>query len=286
MDVSRTSLVSTTRDLVEEANDLVDRARALQEGEATDDSTLTEDYHSWYAACLAILDDDLGERFRKEFDGNWLSPRIRGFLESPKMRSMLFDLTEPEKRLPAMSEWQHPVETAFVGPIRAQQLLLREQAARRGGATVVSVDVLLAALRRFSRYVRPLVERRRGRAGIELANEYDVQDAVEALLSSLFDDVRPEEHTPSHAAGSSSIDFLVPAARLAVEVKMTRPSLRARDLVDELAVDIERYRSHPDVALLIAFVYDPLGAIRNRAGFEQDLKRGDGPLQVHVVVVG
>ena len=280
--------MSTIEELLALAVSFEARARLLQdESGPDDDAGLAEEYQAWLAECLAILDDDLRQRHRGEYEGTTWSPKIRAFLEAPRQRSMLYDLAEPDRRLPGLSGWQHPVEKSFIAPLRAQRQLLREHDARRASSTGAPPhDIVVAAFRRFPRFIRPLLERRRAGPVLQIRNEYDVQDAVEAILSVLFDDVRPEEATPSHAAGSAAIDFLVPEARLAIEVKMTRPSLRPRTIVDELTADIERYRRHPEVECMIAFIYDPIGSIRNRTGFEHDLERTGGPLLVRVVIVG
>lgn len=69
----------------------------------------------------------------------------------------------------------------------------------------------------------PLVVRRRGRPEFRVEDEYDLQDLVESLLRFLYNDVRPEERTPSYAGSSSVMDFLLRDDGVAVEVKATRP---------------------------------------------------------------
>lgn len=272
----------TTQDLLVDASAFETRARSIQDSpELPDDAGLAEDYQQWFAECLAVLPGDLSERFRGEYEGSSFSPKIRSFLESPRRLNPLF---EPDTPLPGFTSWLHPVDRCFAGPLLAQRQLLRESIARRGRD---EPDVpLVAVLRRLPRLIKPLVDRRRGAAPFRIDNEYDVQDVIEALLGALFDDVRAEEPTPSHAAGGARIDFLIPRARIAIEVKMTRPTLRPRTVADELAIDIERYRSHPNVDTLIALVFDPPNTIRNRAGFEEDLQRTGPPLTVCVIVVG
>ena len=64
-------------------------------------------------------------------------------------------------------------------------------------------------------------------------DEYDVQDLMHAILRLHFDDVRPEEWTPSYAGKSSRIDFLLPGERTIIEVKMTRHGLGQKEVADE-----------------------------------------------------
>lgn len=46
-------------------------------------------------------------------------------------------------------------------------------------------------------------------ARVQGGDEYDLQDLVESLLRFLYNDVRPEERTPSYAGSSSVMDFLL-----------------------------------------------------------------------------
>jgi REase_DpnII-MboI len=72
-------------------------------------------------------------------------------------------------------------------------------------------DVVLieCLLRRFQRSARQLRHRYADRPGFHINDEYDVQDLLHAFLRALFDDIRPEEYTPSYAGGASRMDFLL-----------------------------------------------------------------------------
>lgn len=72
---------------------------------------------------------------------------------------------------------------------------------------------------RFSNVVYHLNDRYNGRDTIGIQDEYDVQDVLNALLRIHFNDVRPEEGTPSHAGSSSRIDFLLKDEKIGIEVK-------------------------------------------------------------------
>jgi hypothetical protein len=54
---------------------------------------------------------------------------------------------------------------------------------------------------------RQLRKRHRDRATLIIADEYDVQDLLHALLRLEFDDVRPEENTPSYAGAELGWTF-------------------------------------------------------------------------------
>jgi len=66
-----------------------------------------------------------------------------------------------------------------------------------------------------------------------------------ALLRLFYDDIREEPWTPSYAGGASRMDFFLREIGTAMETKMARPTLSARQLGDELIVDIERYSNYP-----------------------------------------
>jgi hypothetical protein len=138
---------------------------------------------------------------------------------------------------------------------------------------------------RFHLVAKQLRTRHADRDSLIVADEYDVQDLLHALLRVHFDDIRPEEWTPSYAGSSSRVDFLLKEEQIIVEVKKTRESLKARHVGEQLIVDIERYRVHPDCKRLICFVYDPEGWVNNPRGLESDLNRKDEDLEVKVLIV-
>jgi hypothetical protein len=137
---------------------------------------------------------------------------------------------------------------------------------------------------RFHAVARQLQHRHSGRETITVNDEYDVQDLLHGILRLHFDDIRAEEWTPSYAGGSSRADFLLKAEEIVIEVKKTRPSMKPKDLGEELIIDLVRYGSHPNCKALVCFVYDPEGRIGNPAGIERDLERHGGPLKVKVII--
>ncbi|MBA2764434.1 MAG: hypothetical protein H0U42_07070 [Thermoleophilaceae bacterium] len=140
-------------------------------------------------------------------------------------------------------------------------------------------------VRRLPDFLAPLAERHAGRPAFVIEDEYDLQDLLHGLLALHFDDVRPEDYAPERAGGRSRIDFVLKNERLVVETKMTRARLGAKEIGEQLIIDIERYRSHPDCAALLAVVYDPDQRIVNRRGLEADLSGTRDGLVVRVVVV-
>lgn len=137
---------------------------------------------------------------------------------------------------------------------------------------------------RFHLVARRLRSRYDSRPTLEVEDEYDVQDLLHALLLLDFDDVRREEWTPSYAGGSARMDFLLKPQQTVIEVKKTRKGLEARQIGDELLIDIGRYTVHPDCKTLICFIYDPEGRLGNPRGLETDLGKAHGTLAVRVII--
>ncbi len=137
---------------------------------------------------------------------------------------------------------------------------------------------------RFHLVVRQLKARYNDRETLAVEDEYDVQDLLHSLLTLHFDDIRPEEWTPSYAGGCSRMDFLLKQEKIVIEVKKTRKTLKAKEVGEQLIIDITKYKGHPDCTKLICFVYDPEGWIANPRGIENDLNREDGELPIKVLI--
>jgi hypothetical protein len=137
---------------------------------------------------------------------------------------------------------------------------------------------------RFHLAARQLRSRHDARETIDIKDEYDVQDLFHALLTLEFNDIRPEEWTPSYAGGASRVDFLLKQEQIVVEIKKTRKDLKAKDIGEQLIVDIGRYKIHPDCKTLICFVYDPDGWIANPRGIENDLNGEHEGVGVKVII--
>ena len=140
-------------------------------------------------------------------------------------------------------------------------------------ATTNTLARVIQLCERFHRVALRLRSRHDGRTPFEIKDEYDVQDLLDALLQTDFDDVRREERSPSHAGSSPAIDFLLKAEQLGIEAKMARPSMSAKTLGDELLADVGRYAEHPDCRTLVCFVYDPEARLKNPRGLERDLEK-------------
>jgi hypothetical protein len=147
-----------------------------------------------------------------------------------------------------------------------------------------AIAVVTTLCRRFHLFTRQIQSRHGGQPTVEFNDEYDVQDAMHALLRLHFDDVRAEECTPSYAGNSSRMDFLLKRQQVVVEVKMTRKGLDQKEIVNQLTEDKERYRAHPDCRALVCFAYDPAGICQNPTALEDDVSVCEGEFRVVVVV--
>jgi hypothetical protein len=147
-----------------------------------------------------------------------------------------------------------------------------------------AVAIVSSILGRFPLFARQCEDRHNNRAPFLVTDEYDVQDLLHAILKLHFDDVRPEEWTPSYAGNSSRTDFLLKKEQIVIEVKMTRKGLDQKELANQLIIDKARYKTHPDCKTLVCFVYDPDGKCHNPSGLEADLADEVGTPKVIVVV--
>ena len=137
---------------------------------------------------------------------------------------------------------------------------------------------------RFHLVAKQIRLRHDNRPALEVKDEYDVQDLFHALLFTAFDDVRKEESTPSYAGGASRIDFILKQDRIAVEIKKTRKGLAAKELGEQLLIDLQKYKGHPDCQTLFCLVYDPEDRIVNPRGIENDLSGPKSGLDVQVFI--
>lgn len=145
------------------------------------------------------------------------------------------------------------------------------------------LEIVVKGLRRA---MHPLTHRRKGVQPLSFGNEYDVQDLLHALLRPWISDIRPEEFTPSYAGSSTRMDFLLPAHELVIETKIVRDRSHAKKVGDELIIDIEHYRKHPNCKSLWCVIYDPDQLITNAQGLKADLEgqRSSKEGEVHVRV--
>jgi hypothetical protein len=118
------------------------------------------------------------------------------------------------------------------------------------------------------------IKRRYGsRETITINDEYDVQDAMLAILKLFVDDIRPEDYVPSYAGRNSRVDFLLPQHGVVIETKMTNKGLSDKQIGEQLIIDFERYKHQPGYNHLVCFVYDKESHITNPYGLINDLEK-------------
>ena len=149
-------------------------------------------------------------------------------------------------------------------------------------------ELLLVVLKNLRRAMYPLAHRRKGAVALTFSSEYDIQDLLHALLRPWINDIRPEEYTPSYAGSSTRMDFLLPVQKTVIEAKFVRDADHAKRIGNELIVDIEHYRKHPDCGVLWCVIYDPEHLIRNPEGLKElegTRTAKDGTVEVRVLIV-
>ncbi len=197
--------------------------------------------------------------------------RVEGALEQNGLRYFRFGRVLPQGNLPGEASTEGAfVHQQPVKPAHVEELLER-------------------VVRGLRRAMHPLTHRRKGAQPLSFNSEYDVQDLLHALLRPWVNDIRPEEFTPSYAGSSTRMDFLLPAHSLVIETKIVRDRGHAKRVGDELIIDIEHYRKHPDCKTLWCVVYDPEHLITNAPGLKNDLdgprKSRDGEVVVKTLVL-
>ena len=151
-------------------------------------------------------------------------------------------------------------------------------------AQVNDLDLVVTLCRRFPRFADTMRARQRGRTPFGINDEYDLQDLMHAILRLHFEDVRPEEYTPSYAGNHSRVDFHLPRSRLVIEAKMTRSGLSQKEVINQLLIDVGRYSTMDGVDTLVCVVYDPDRHCTNPQGIEADVENAGSRLNVKVVV--
>ena len=178
-----------------------------------------------------------------------------------------------------------PTHCSGCGKAFPWAVLKAKLAGSAGSQALDALAVVEQVCGRFHLIARQIKSRHSNRETLVVNDEYDVQDLLHTLLHIYFDDIRREEWTPSYAGGSSRVDFLLKNEQIIIEVKKTRATLKARELGDELLIDCQRYRAHPDCKCLLCFVYDPEGWISNPRGLENDLSKRNDDFEVKAIIV-
>lgn len=190
-------------------------------------------------------------------------------------------LTERKRQVKAVISWAQEIE-------RAIDEILIEYGLKPKTPFIAVKDphsIIEQIFQRFSVVANQLRYRHEGRSTIEINDEYDVQNFLHSLLRIYFDDIRAEEHAPSYAGVNPRLDLLLKKEQIVIELKKTRPGLSTKKLRDDLIIDKEQYKTHPDCKFLYCFVYDPERKVKNAPGFMRDLSGIAYGFETKVVVV-
>lgn len=136
-----------------------------------------------------------------------------------------------------------------------------------------SVDTILKIINKFHNSVQQIKERHEDRTTITINDEYDMQDYLYAILVLFFDDIRKEDPIRKYAGASSRIDFFIPKEKIGIETKYATNKLKDKQLGEQIAIDIQRYKGNEQIETLIFFVYDPDYNIKNPKALEKDFEK-------------
>lgn len=187
---------------------------------------------------------------------------------SPSRHSATQEIPLPPRPAPASEASPAPVSTTTGSSLLEQDHL----------------DLAKKIFLRFHAVARQLRLRGEYRATLTVEDELDAQDLLHALLRLQFDDINTDEWTPGYTNGAVRTTFFLNHDRLAIIVKKTRTGLSAKDLADQLRIDIERYRTRERCATLLCFIYDPEGRISNPRSLENELISINDNFTVDVLV--
>jgi hypothetical protein len=147
-----------------------------------------------------------------------------------------------------------------------------------------AIETVKLIFSRFPQAAQALRRRRAERTPLTMDDEYDVQYLLLAVLALHFDDIRPEEWTPSYAGSATRMDFLLGEHGIVIEVKHTGSRLSDKDIGEQLILDIAHYAAHPRASTLACLVYDPGKRIVNAKGLIRDLESASTDLKVIVEI--
>lgn len=173
-------------------------------------------------------------RLRTEKGNVVLLPQPRTWGQNPMKLARCIEAIG-QKRLPTGSGWRRYAEDS---------------------ESPVSTRTVEALLRRFPQ-AAAVLSAKDGAGQMEIEDEDDVQDLLDAGLNFYFDDVRPEANVEEFAGSGGRVDFVVGDVGVGIEVKIARSTRDRSRLVEQLTKAKESYTRHSLVNDLYIFIYDP-----------------------------
>lgn len=134
-----------------------------------------------------------------------------------------------------------------------------------------AAETVIHILNNFSNAIKRITnDRYNSRLGLQIFDEYDVQDILFALLKGFFDDLEREDPVTKLAGKSSRIDLNIRSQGIMIEVKMIKDKDKDhKKFVDELKIDIINYSAWDDLRDLILFIYDPYNKTTDKNHFKE-----------------
>lgn len=119
------------------------------------------------------------------------------------------------------------------------------------------LDLLFKTIEKFTSASKSLTNRRKGKPNIQIEDEYDIQDILQAILKPHFPTIKIEEVVPGNDAEKFlKIDFVLSNIKVAIECKCIRDKNHAKKLTKEINDDIQTYHKHSHCSHLVFFIYD------------------------------
>jgi hypothetical protein len=129
-----------------------------------------------------------------------------------------------------------------------------KRAAPSGQGALATLESFLG---RLPLVIRQLRVRHGERLPFRVEDAWDLEDLLRALLPLKFDDIRPQCRTPRYAA-TTRTDFLLAPEGIAVLAKLAREP----GLAEQLREDAAHYRAWGGCPMLVAYIHDPEGLLR------------------------
>jgi len=117
-------------------------------------------------------------------------------------------------------------------------------------------------LRRLPLVIRQLRSRHATRPAFQVADERDLEDLLRALLPIFFDDIRPENRTPSYDPGTRT-DFRLKSDGIVLTTKRANSRDCEKQLGEQLQQDVSYYERDGSCRILVGFIFDPEGFLRD-----------------------
>lgn len=154
-----------------------------------------------------------------------------------------------------------------------------------GPATSDARTIVERAARQFHEAALSLKKHPHGGDVFSVQNEWDCQYLFRAILTSLIQDVRIEEWSPSVAGSSGRCEFFLKDHRLMVELKFARRKSDSKKFKTELSTDLRDYGANEAVEVVVILIYDPDHVLEAAVQLQKDLSEPTRDLDDVVVIL-